>query len=240
MKNTIIILLLISQLSCVNRNQDNNTSVIPDTNKITKERNNVISKIITDSLPSNANDYFRKIKFPYYSIDSLTTKQFNQDRYLRFTSIDDSIFKNKDKYRIYRYISLQDTGKYISVLIYKVGDGENWVGLYTFTPNYQEISSEVLFYPADGDTPHEDFKYETKIINEINGYKKVVFSNDTFKVTHLNIYSLKDTTTNITTNEVGREIVSTYLVSQNGVIKMINEKTTAQDFFKAFWKGIFY
>jgi len=237
MKKTIWALLIISQLSCVNRNRENNTNAVSDTIKTVKAEKTSLS---LDSLPTNANDYFKSVKFPAHFIDSLTNFQFNEDRYLRFKNIDDSIFRNKDKYRIYRYIALQDTGKYIGVLIYKVGDGENWVGLYTFKPNYQEISSEVLFFPYGGDTPHDNFKYETKIINEIDGYDKVVFSNDTFRVTKLDIYSLKDTTTNITNNEVGRETVSTYIITDDGVIKKINEKVTAKDFFKAFWKGIFY
>ena len=57
-------------------------------------------------------------------------------------------------------------------------------------------------------------------------------------MTKQDIYSIKDSINNIVTNDIGTEIIETYIINENGKTKLLDKKVNEKDFARAFLHGI--
>lgn len=223
------LILLIGLISCTNHK--------PIKNIDNEQLKNTLFHVC-DGLPDNAKDYFKAIKFPYYSIDSLTDETFSEDGYRDFEKCDDSIFQNKSNQAHYKYISLQDSIDFFSIIAYHQLDGENYVGLYIIDKQYHLKSSEVLFHPYGGsfDFP-SDFKYNDTIVNFFKEAKKVFSQAKQYKVVLTEYYKLKDLK-GFEHIDIGKQTIRLFNISSNGMIVKIEEKAFEKPYVTAIWKAI--
>jgi hypothetical protein len=220
------LILIIALISCTNQ--------IPTNNNLLKRSQSPNCL----ELPEKSNEYFKTIEFPYYSIDSLTDETFSENSYKDFESCDDSIFQNRYNQIRYKYISLQDSNDFFSIIAYHQSDGENYVGLYNIDKKYNLISSKILFFPygASFDFP-SDYKYNDTIVNFYKETKKVFFNANQYRVVLTEYYKLKDLKGNEYIDK-GKQTEEVFRINSNGMIDMIEDRVFEKKYVTALYKEI--
>jgi hypothetical protein len=225
----ILSFIIIGLYSCVNH---------PDSIQNSKKSDK--SLIICNGLPNSAKDYFKSLKFPFYSIDSLsyeTDEISSNENYLNFENCDDSIFSHKTNADHYKYISLQDTTKFISLLIDYGGEGESHVDLFVVDNDYKIKSREVLFITSFDVSFPIDFNYRDTIVNFYQLTEKMFFQENKYKVISSEYYKLKSPDGKELI-DIGQQTIKTFKVSGNGIIIKSKFQTKSKDYANAIWKAI--
>jgi len=231
----ILNILIILFIACSSNTQ--NASEKSSEKKTNEESGE--AKIVESECDTTSLDYFSKIKFPYYFLDSLNSKEFSEEKYLDFSKCDYSIFSSSSSVTKLKYISLQDTTDNYVIMIYHQGMMENYVALVSFDKNLEKQDLLILFHPyGESVYPDTDFKYEEKVINISNENKKVIF--DSFKFTLINqtFYSLRDNVTGKELIDIGSEKIQTYTVDKSGKFKLMDKSETKKDYVKAYWESL--
>ncbi|MEN8123022.1 MAG: hypothetical protein ABFS35_21965 [Bacteroidota bacterium] len=190
-----------------------------------------------DSLSKlSAFHYFNDFDLP--RLDSISYSDYDliEHNYkLDFTDFDKKIFKTDWEQNW--YLSKEYANHFICIAICHFNDCDNKIVLYSIDSSFNIIDKEGLFDNGCYAEYAPDFRYGKYLVNEQKRYSASYFHNDTtFSKINRVFFTLKDTTTNELTIEVGDEYNVTYRIDTKGKFKIVEDKSFKKDYVEPLYK----
>lgn len=176
-------------------------------------------------------DYFKKVKFPNYFLDSLDDNMSSWGtNLLNFTPCDDFIFKNTQPDITHSYISLQDSSDFYIIVGYKQQLGENHVFVCSINKDNELLDYKIEMTPGIDNESRKNVLIDGKIMNRLEGKQKLEFLEHGYTSIYRQYYSLKDPITGNEVIEVGEQQYITYSLNTSGKFIRVEDKSFAKKY----------
>jgi len=232
MNKNVIIIFVIGLISCSQKESKNKNSNDSSTVKLTDNQSQVSRATGTyDSCNNLDKDYYKRIEFPHYYLDSIDDNfNFLSDDLLDFTECDNFIFKNKQQDISYKYISLQDTTNFYIVVGYKQQLGENHFFICSISKNNELLDYKIEMIGGDDTSSRDNVLIDGKIMNMRERKRKLEFLKGGYTAIYKQFYSLRDSVGSKEVIEVGEQVYITYRLNDSGKFVKVDDKSFAKKY----------